>query len=105
MRAGTLRHVVEIQVATITPNPDGQPIETWATAFTARCSFEQLSGRELVQAQQVVSDATHILRARYRPDISETNRLRFKGKNFGVLDVDNVKSLNRELVVLCKEIT
>lgn len=103
MRAGTLRHVVEVQTKTITQNTIGEGIETWATSYTRRCSVEQLSGNEAMVAAQVTAGATHKVTMRHDKGLTTANRLKFKGRYFDINAINNVDEMNHEMILICKE--
>lgn len=102
--ARDLHHKVTIQAVTVTQDSFGQPTETWAAWGTAWANIKQLSGRELVNAQQVKGDVTHEFRIRYRDGVTVRQRLSFDGRTFGILNVNNVNEADVELRLLCKEI-
>lgn len=100
----SLPHRLTVQTASVARDGYGQPIETWGADGTIRASIEQLSGTELVNAKQVNADVTHRIKTRYRADLSETNRLLFGTRAFGILNVNDVEERHREMWLLCKEI-
>lgn len=56
MQAGRLRHEVELQRASVSANAHGGQDRNWSTLATVRALIEPLSGREFLQASQVMSD-------------------------------------------------
>lgn len=109
MKAGKLRHRIEVQHDTSTTvdaaghiTPSNQPFgKRWA-------SIEHLSGRELWNAQQVQPDVTHRVRIRYLDGLNERMRLRFKerGKTdryLNILTINNVQERDIEQELLCME--
>lgn len=85
MRAGSLRHEVDLQRVTVAADSHGDQTKTWATLATVRASIEPLSGREFLQASQVMSDVTVRIKVRGRPDIRLTpkDRVRYVDPNHG----------------------
>ncbi len=64
-RPGTMRTTVAIQSATEADDAHHEPIPTWVTVWVGKADIEQLSGRELVQAQEVQADISTRIRIRY----------------------------------------
>lgn len=75
MRAGDLRHRVEIQEPSDSRDAHGGITRTWNTVATRWARIEPLSGRELFQAQQV--EARTRVRITMRPyaALTETHRI------------------------------
>ena len=68
MRAGRLRHTVEIQRATEAADATGQMIKTWSTIATRKAEIIPLSGDEYMDAQQIQS-------MRYYDGLTSVDRL------------------------------
>ena len=115
MQAGKL-HVrggrVEIQAeqSTATDAADrnlyGEQGPDWQTVATVWASVEPLSGRELWQAQQVVSEVTHRVRLRHNayPGLTPKHRFRVGGSRIlGIAHCLNLEERNREWECLCAE--
>ena len=85
MQAGRLRHEVDLQRVTVAPDAHGDQTKTWTTLATVRASIEPLSGREFLQAAQVMSDVTVRIKVRGRPDVRLTpkDRVRHVDPNHG----------------------
>ncbi len=76
---GRLRHKVELQRKSSSGYDSlGQPIGTWQTIDTFPAKVEDLSGRELERARQMVSEATVRVISRFRSNIKTTDRLVFR---------------------------
>jgi len=76
--AGTLRHVATFlspPPAGGTQDSFGRPVGAFTVQFTTRASIEDLSGRELLVAQQLQADVTHKVRARWRPGVKASWRV------------------------------
>lgn len=102
MIIGKLRHRIEIQTASEAADSLGQMTKTWTTAVTRYAAIEPLSGRELIQAQQVNSEITHKVTLRY---YAVTSKMRFKfgSRYFEIMSVINKEERNLETVCMCKE--
>lgn len=73
-QAGKYRHRIEFQAPTETPDSFGQPVQDWVTYATRWASVEPLSGRELVRAQQVMAEVTHLVECRYVTGLKAKHR-------------------------------
>jgi SPP1 family predicted phage head-tail adaptor len=106
MRAGQLRHRVQIQEATETVNAYGERVKTWSTVMTRWASVAPASGKELMAAQQTVSQVSHVVRMRYTSGIVASMRLLHETSRTLRIDaVLNTDELDRELKLLCVETT
>ena len=103
MKAGSLRHRVELQKATYAQDGVGEPIETWATYAKRWAAVEPLSGRELLQAQQVNSEATIRVRLRFVSGVTQQQRLLHNSRTLEIVSVIDPQERNAELELLCKE--
>lgn len=104
------RHVVTIKrpASSGTPNlgPRGQVIGNDKTiAENVPCSIENLSGRELELARQVVSDATKRVRLFDDPDwgLNSKDYLIFGSRRLNIGYVDHPEEVQVEAFLLCKE--
>ena len=104
MRAGKLRHRVTIQQLTAgSPQqlPSGEPDTSWADYLTVYASIEPLRGRELLLAQQLVSEVSVRIRMRYRAGVTAAMRAVFEGVNYSILAVIDVELKHAELELMC----
>ena len=109
MRAGPLRHWVTIQASTETQNTHGEPVFSWVDYSTKRpAAVEQLSGRELWNAQQTQPDVSCRVRTRWLDGV--TNAMRFAWDDGGTtryLHIEgppiNPDGKRIELVCNCRE--
>jgi SPP1 family predicted phage head-tail adaptor len=108
MRAGRLRHRVEIWSKTTTRNDYGEAVEVWASTETVWGELTPLmtGTREAFAAQvdQVVAAVAWQVRMRHRQLSPAMNRLRVGGREFDVQAVMDPDGRGAELVVLCREV-
>jgi SPP1 family predicted phage head-tail adaptor len=83
VRAGKLRHRVEIQQAAIEVDANGDRTETWSMFTELYASIETGNGREYYAAKQTISDISHTLRMRFRPGIKPEMRVKYIDKKNG----------------------
>ncbi len=90
MRAGLLRHRIEIQEQTQTADAGGQLIRTWSTVFTRWGEILPLRGKEKVEAEQIKSKTTVKIRLRYCAALTTEYRLKHIGKFYNIESLINV---------------
>ena len=105
MRAGKLRHRIEIQAAAETRNAYGEVTQSWGTVGVVWASIEPLRGRELWEAQQVVGRVTIRVRIRHWTGLTHSHRLQDGLTVYNIEAVLNPKGRDREMELLCTEAT
>ena len=106
MRAGSLRHTVNVQQKEQTAiSPSGGAINEWETLYeNVCCSITPLTGKELELARQHVGRASHKVVMRYHPNINATQQLQFGDRIFNIGFVQNMDERNFILALLCTEV-
>ncbi|MFQ5625592.1 MAG: phage head closure protein [Methyloligellaceae bacterium] len=105
MRAGQLRHRVQVQSRSSTTS-GGELSDTWSTVATVWADIDPLTGRELLAAHQTQSEATIRVAMRYGSelkDLTSDDRLLFKGRVLEIIEAKNASERNEEWHLLCKE--
>lgn len=106
MRIGPLRHRLAIQNSVASQDEYGDDsVRTFSTDETVWGSVEPLSGRELLNAQQVQAETTHRIRIRYTTNATSESRILFKSRTFEIVSLINWLEKNCRLELLCKEIS
>ena len=103
MRAGRLRHHIEFQVVTETPDGVGYLVPAWGLFAEADAAVEPLQGQELFSERQIHADVTHGIRARYLPGLTPRHRIKFGERIFDILSIRDVDERNIEIDILAKE--
>ena len=104
MKAGDLDQRVTVERFTATYDELGQPIESWAPLFTCWAAVEPLTGREFIAAQAAQSEVTARIRMRFRPWMTAEDRVIHNGTTYNIVSLVDVRSENRELVLMCKAV-
>lgn len=86
MRAGRLRHRLQLQRAVEARNGYGEVIQAWSTAATVWGSAEPLQGREYQLAKQTQAETMMRFRIRYRTDVRPSWRVVCDGRNYDIVD-------------------
>lgn len=104
MRAGLLRHQVELQAPTNTAGPDGNT-QTWTTYATVPAAIDPATAAlvERLIAGTTTVPATHLVSLRYRDDVRSTHRVLFGSRPLYIGGIHNARELNRQLVLACEE--
>jgi SPP1 family predicted phage head-tail adaptor len=102
MRAGLLRHRLEVQSRAGSQDTYGQTLPEWTTTATVWGQVEPLLGRERFTAQQVQAEVTHKITLRAR-DVSPSNRIKFGERHFGIIEVLNPSERSISLTLMAKE--
>jgi SPP1 family predicted phage head-tail adaptor len=104
MRSGMLRHRINLQTATQTPDAAGQLSPTWSTTYANEpAEVIETGGGEAVRGQQIDATATHLVRIRYRAGITELMRIVWGTRTLNVINARDLDGRRRELWVACKE--
>jgi SPP1 family predicted phage head-tail adaptor len=104
MRAGSLRHLVEIQERSTSHEPTyGGQVETWTTIATPYAAIRPLSGRELLANDGVQAERTHEVELRFMEGITAAHRVKFGARIFDIAQVLDVEERARTLRLQCHE--
>jgi len=103
MRAGRLRHKIEIQRPVETDGSMGSVVSSWQTFTQCRASYEPKTAKETYQANQDFAQSEAMFRTRFVPGVTPKMRLIFDGRTFDILGVIDVYGRGREMQIMCKE--
>jgi len=103
MRAGTLRHKIEIQSISITRDARGETTKTWVTEKKLSAGIYPKNGTE-TQALHIENNAvTHEIITRFVPNITAKMRIKFKDRIFDIESIINIAERNKTLKFMCIE--
>ena len=98
MDAGSLREFIIIEKRTVVEDDIGNQSSTWLPFYKGFASVNNLYGTEYWAAAQTQSQNTVVFTLRYNSLFNEVNsleyRLLFRGKEYDIKSVDNVKYAN-----------
>jgi len=104
MRAGLLRHKITIQRVSESQDSYGEADQTWSTFRIVKAGKRNLSGQE----NQVndVRNPVRMVEFKIHYISGVTNKMRIKHGDaiFNILFTDNLNDLNRDLVIVCREV-
>lgn len=104
MRAGQLRHRVEIQKPEEEQSASGEMEVTWHTSNWSWADIRPLSGREYFAAEQVNADITHEIIMRHDPTLTVKHRIRHGLRVFELNAILNEGERDRMLRIMAKEV-
>ena len=87
MKIGRMRYRIDIEEFSISKNQNGFPIKTWNTVCTIWADVVPVSGKELLNSGQIVSEVTHKIYIRYRDGINTDMRVRHEDKYYNIISV------------------
>lgn len=102
---GEMRHRVVIEQKT-RGAPDGSGgfvSEAWSTFDTVWAKLDPKSGREMMDADQVVHRVTHIVTIRARAGITAAMRLNYGGRIMAIIAVREFFENDRWMELTCEE--
>jgi len=105
INAGEMRHRITIQANNPTPDPANQMIDNWSNWLCRWAKIESSEGSQLVQAEQLRNDCTHVITLRYLATLSpRIHQIVFQSRVFNLLSVVNFEERNILSVCQCKEV-
>lgn len=106
MRSGRLNKQIVIEtLGTTQSTASGEILKSWSTATqTVWADFERLDGGEqfIGDERQLVETAR--FRTRYTTSINQTKRISYNSKYWEIIDIENVKDRNAELIITARSI-
>ena len=101
--AGELRHRIQIQSPSTLQDSVGQPTTEWTTYYTCWAKIATAKGQFTFQGSEFTSKTTYLISMRYQPrvPVAVSDRVLFNGEVYEIEFIDNVRQLNRELLLTC----
>lgn len=102
MRAGRLRHRIEIQ-ALSEKYDAGKTTQSWSTVDTVWGAIDHVAGREQHRGYKVQPETEYIVTIRYYEGLTSEHRLKWGSHVFDIVTIQNVAFKDRELLIECTE--
>ncbi|HEV7299212.1 MAG TPA: phage head closure protein [Tepidisphaeraceae bacterium] len=99
MRAGELRHRVEIQKPIVTVDGLGESVPTWQTVTTVHASVQSVRAYENVRARITNMETAFLVKLRYTDEVTPERRFLWEGKELYVDGITDVDGRRREMRV------
>ena len=108
MSIGKMNRRLHFQTQTRTSDGAGSSSVSYSDSFTTFGMITPKTGRENLFGDQLEENITHIIKIRYRTDVSHKNRIQFRPdsnttRTFNIKRVLNVNDRNRYLDLQCVE--
>lgn len=104
MRAGKLRHKIQILTITTTQDDYGAEIQSEVVYKEVFAEIKPISGGEKFLANQRYPEATTSIRFRYFDGLDTNMRIAFGTRRFDIQNIVNTDEKNYEYFVIAKEI-
>lgn len=105
---GRLDKLVTIQSVTRADDDGGGATITYTPIGAWHVGIDTEGGREVVRAQQVMPQVTHLVRGRFRTDVTAKHRLFYVSNNtsrvFAIHAVVDTEERHEQLVCWCSEV-
>lgn len=106
IRAGNLRHRIDIQESTDVPDGMGGSTLTWASVSgmgSVPAAIWPVSSKEILDAMKQELQITHKIRIRYRAGLTSKNRIVFGSRVFNIISIINADEKGRQIDILAIE--
>jgi SPP1 family predicted phage head-tail adaptor len=104
MDIGELRHRITFQKLVTDTNENGFEIEYWQDYEAVWAAITNLHGREYFEAAAVKAENTVKFTIRYVLNIKPTMRILFKGNQYNISSIDNIKYANKFIEIKALEV-
>ena len=106
-RAGLYRHQVKVLTATTVPNTIGTPKRSWAVAFTKWAAVEvdyRPTDQFAATANTQIYETRVWFKMRKTSRITMQHRLRYDGKDYEILSIQDPEGRNQATKILGREV-
>ena len=103
MRAGRLDKKIQVQRYVSSRDANGGVVKGWSFLAALWAEVRQMTGNELIQAQQIEARAQYKITLRANGvsrGITTQNRIQYKDQVINILSVVNVREQNRQIEIL-----
>ncbi|MBV1817167.1 phage head closure protein [Clostridium cochlearium] len=104
MKSEELKNRMTLQILETLTNENGFEIETWVDFKDLWAAVTNLHGREYFEAAAVQAENTVKFTIRYTDEIDTTMRIFFKGKQYNITSIDNIKYENKFIEIMAMEV-
>ena len=103
MRAGRLRHVIDLQRKSVAANAFGEEVVTWRTYAQVHAAVEAQTDAEALAMHEIHGTATVQIVIRHRRDVRVADRAVLGDRIFEINGVADVDGRGVELQLACTE--
>jgi SPP1 family predicted phage head-tail adaptor len=100
IKAGELRHGIKIRLCVETISATGERVKDFNTkVMTVRAGVRYLSSNERLVAGKEIVDRIMIFKIRYMKDVASDSIIEYLNKRYEIIQIENVKNKNQELIL------
>lgn len=103
VRAGKLRHEVELYTLAQTSDGGGGRTEAYSLLATVFASIERFEETEEMNAGMQQNVTTHQIKIRYCDGLSVSDQVRFGSRRFEIIAIDDIDQRNYAQELMCVE--
>lgn len=108
MRAGNLRHSIQIQARTDSRDAQNMPVTAWNTIATVRAEINPTSGRERLAADAGRAEISHIVSIRYQAQFADplamaACRILYGSRIFNITSSRDIDERHFDIELTCSE--
>jgi len=104
IRAGTMRERITLTHPTNTEDARWGPTPGESQYATAWAEVKPITATERMQDEGIQADTTHVLRMRYRSDVTSKDVVTWRGRKLQIESAIDVEGRHRELELTCREL-
>ena len=102
MRAGMLRHRVEIYSISIAPDATGAPTNSETLFNTLWARVNVSGGQERWTDASVINEYDAVITIRYRTDLTDSMRVKYDGNTYEIKSIIDPYGNKVDLKLMCK---
>jgi SPP1 family predicted phage head-tail adaptor len=104
MRAGSMRHQIQLQTRSTTQDAVGEPANTWTDFAVVRASIDRTPGREVFSSAERNARVPTVFRIRYIAGVLPSMRILFGGKVYNITSAIDQTGIKEELMISAEEL-
>lgn len=103
VRAGPMRHRIQIEQRSVLQDAAGQTVETWNLFASPRAALERMPGKEVFASAERAARIPVVFRIRWIPGVTEAMRLIHDGKVHDIVSAVDQAGLREELIITAEQ--
>ena len=102
MRAGALRHLIDLQAPAHIDDTNAGQISAWTSLGTFAAEVLPTGGNKVLEGTIVMGVQGWKVRMRYRTGIDVTHRIVWEGRELAIVSIEDPDGRKRELLAFCQ---
>ncbi len=102
MRAGALRHLIDLQAPAHTDDSNAGQISAWTSLGTFAAEVLPTGGNKVLEGTIVMGVQGWKVRMRWRSGIDVTHRIVWDGRELAIASIEDPDGRKRELLAFCQ---